>query len=53
MPEDNPGTATLEAVLAEENLRAAWLAVKAAAGYVKEGKTWVVDIDLKKLPSLF
>jgi group II intron reverse transcriptase/maturase len=30
--EDKPGTATLEAVLAVENLRAAWLAVKANDG---------------------
>lgn len=32
MPEDNQGSATLEAVLAEENPRAAWLAVKANDG---------------------
>jgi len=32
MPEDKPRNATLEAVLAEENLRAAWLAVKANDG---------------------
>lgn len=32
MPEDKPGEATLEAVLATENLRAAWLAVKANDG---------------------
>jgi RNA-directed DNA polymerase len=32
MPEDNQGSATLEAVLAQENLRAAWLAVKANDG---------------------
>lgn len=32
MPEDHPGAATLEAVMAEENLRAAWLAVKANDG---------------------
>ena len=32
MPEDKPGTATLEAVLTEENMRAAWLAVKANDG---------------------
>jgi RNA-directed DNA polymerase len=32
MPEDKPRFATLEAVLAEENLRASWLAVKANDG---------------------
>lgn len=32
MPEDNPREATLEAVLAAENLQAAWLAVKANGG---------------------
>ncbi|WP_367870963.1 group II intron reverse transcriptase/maturase [Luteolibacter sp. Populi] len=32
MPEDQPREATLEAVLAAENLRAAWLAVKANDG---------------------
>lgn len=32
MPEDKPGAVTLEAVLAEQNLRAAWLEVKANDG---------------------
>jgi hypothetical protein len=32
MPEDNQGSAMLEAVLAQENLRAAWLAVRANGG---------------------
>jgi len=32
--------------------RSAHDAVRTAASYVKEGKTWVVDIDLKRLPAL-
>jgi retron-type reverse transcriptase len=32
MPEDKPGEVTLETVLAVENLRSAWLAVKANDG---------------------
>jgi len=43
MPEDNPGTATLEAVLAEENLRAAWLAVKA-----NDGAPGVDEMDMEQ-----
>ncbi len=43
MPEDNPGSATLEAVLAPGNLRGAWSAVKA-----NDGAPGVDEMDMEQ-----